>query len=378
MIKKYGKILEYVKNDESLNDKSINKIFGKELETSVSKLELFRKCPFSYFMNYSLGVKPRKEFEISALDVGSFMHEVLEEFSLAIMKAKVSWHSLLIEEEFEKVSILLEEIINNKFNKILGKNEDNIRFFILRDKLYNTMKKVILVIAKSFNQSFFVPVGYEIKFSKNSIFAPIRIKLNEDLYMNIIGKIDRIDSYVENEKEYVRIVDYKSSSRDLNLDDIKEGISLQLVTYLDAYIKSNQKINGNKQVVPAGMLYFNLSNNLVNIKDFTSNDEEIRNEIIKKLKLKGIFLSDVEILEKMDKKFKEKESLIDITSRSLENKNKALNEQEYVMLLEESEKILKSIGKEIISGKVKINPNKKADYCKYCKFSDVCRKDICL
>lgn len=375
---KYGKILAYVKSDDNLNKKSIENIFGEELETSVSKLELFKKCPFSYFMNYSLGLKEQKEFQISVMDIGSFMHEVLEEFSCYLTQNEIPWHSLLIEEEFQKVSNKLEEIINSKFNKILIKNEENVRFFILKNRLYNTMKKVVMVIATSFNQSEFLPAGYEISFSNNSVLAPIRIKIGENSFMNIIGKIDRVDKYVNEDTEYVRIVDYKSSARDLNLDDIKEGISLQLVTYLDAYIKNTQKNNKDKKIIPAGMLYFNLSNNLVNIKEFTTDEEEIKNEVVKKLKLKGIFLSDVQILEKMDKNFKSKNSFIDITARSLENKNKALKEDEYESLLKETEEILKNIGKEIMAGKVKIKPNKKADYCKYCKFSDVCRKDICL
>jgi len=84
-----------------------------------------------------------------------------------------------------------------------------------------------MVIATSFNQSEFLPAGYEISFSNNSVFAPIRIRIGENSFMNIIGKIDRVDKYVNEDTEYVRIVDYKSSARDLNLDDIKEGISLQ-------------------------------------------------------------------------------------------------------------------------------------------------------
>lgn len=372
--KTYKEVLDYRKNDDNLEGASIDKLFGNELVTSVSRLELFKKCPFSYFMNYSLGLKERKEFSISSLDIGSFMHEVLEEFSMYLFKNDVAWHSLVIEEEFEKIEGVLEEIVYKKINKVLIRNEANIRFIMLKNRLLATMKKVILVIAESFNQSYFVPKGYEITFDKNGVFAPIRLKLDNDSYMNIIGKIDRVDTFKAEDREYVRIVDYKSSARSLDISDIKEGISLQLVTYLSAYIKNS---SNEKKLIPSGMLYFNLSDKLTNMKEFSSNEAEIKKELAKKLRLNGIFISDINVLEKMDKKFNTSDSLIDISSRSLNGK-KALSEEDYLSLLDEVEGILKEIGREIIKGTVKISPNKKADYCKFCKYSNVCRKDICL
>ena len=126
------------------------------------------------------------------------------------------------------------------------------------------------------------------------------------------------------------------------------------------------------------MLYFNLSNKLVNMKDFAFEDKEIEKEVIKALRLKGIFLKDVKVLEKMDKNFKNDNRLIDISTRSLNNKSKVLEEEEYVNLCKEVDDILKEIGNQLLSGKVKIEPNKRADYCKYCKYSDICRKNICL
>ncbi len=373
---RYNKILEYKKKDDNLDKETINKIFGPNLVTSVSRLELFSKCPFSYFMKYSLNIKERKEFEISNIDIGSFLHEVLEEFSLYLYTNKIYWHTLLISKDYENVEEKLNQIIEEKVDKILSKGDESIRFSLLKLRLYNTVKRIVNVIANSFNQSSFLPEGYEITFSDNGVFAPIRIKLDNDKYMNIVGKIDRIDTYQESNNKYVRIIDYKSSERTLNIDDIKEGLSLQLVTYLNAYIKNNSK-DTSINVIPAGMLYFNLSDKLVNIKDFTADEDTIKNEIMSKLRLKGIFIKDISILEKMDKNFDSKQSFIDITKRSI-NGPKVLDEENYRALLKESENILKNIGKQIIMGNVKINPNKKADYCKYCKYSSVCRKDICL
>lgn len=92
--------------------------------------------------------------------------------------------------------------------------------------------------------------------------------------------------------------------------------------------------------------------------------------------MKGIFLKDLKIIEKMDKKLSTDKRLIDISKTTLtkDNTNRALSEDEYKNLFVQTKNILGEIGKEIISGVVRIRPNKKCDYCKYCNYSSVCRK----
>ena len=373
----YNTLLNYIKNDDNLNKKNLEKIYGDKFDTSISKLELFKKCPFSYYMKYLLKIEPRREFEISSLDVGSFMHEVLEEFSKYLFENNITWQSLLLNEEWNEK---LDEVIEKKLNANLGNKKQSIKYEILKEKLINTMKKVVKVIATSFNQSEFVPYGYEIEFKEGKLFAPIKIKISENKTMNIIGKIDRVDVLRANDNMYVRIIDYKSSKKDLKLDDIKDGISLQLITYLDSFIENVNKIEKQKEninkVLPAGMLYFNLSDKLINLKDYINDEEKIKDETIKALRMKGIFLKDLKIIEKMDKKLSTDKRLIDISKTTLtkDNTNRALSEDEYKNLFFQTKNILGEIGNEIISGVVRIRPNKKCDYCKYCNYSSVCRK----
>ena len=373
----YNTLLNYIKNDDNLNKKNLEKIYGDKFDTSISKLELFKKCPFSYYMKYLLKIEPRREFEISSLDVGSFMHEVLEEFSKYLFENNITWQSLLLNEEWNEK---LDEVIEKKLNANLGNKKQSIKYEILKEKLINTMKKVVKVIATSFNQSEFVPYGYEIEFKEGKLFAPIKIKISENKTMNIIGKIDRVDVLRANDNMYVRIIDYKSSKKDLKLEDIKDGISLQLITYLDSFIENVNKIEKQKEnineVLPAGMLYFNLSDKLINLKDYINDEEKIKDETIKALRMKGIFLKDLKIIEKMDKKLSTDKRFIDISKTTLtkDNTNRALSEDEYKNLFVQTKNILGEIGKEIISGVVRIRPNKKCDYCKSCNYSSVCRK----
>lgn len=384
--KKYNEIFSYVKDDRNLNKKTLDMIYSNNLNTSISKLEMFKKCPFSYFMKYCLKIEPRKEFEISSLDTGNFMHNVLEEFSRYLYSNNITWQSLLIENDdsnngWEEI---LDSIITKKLNEILKTKKENVRYIVLTRKLITTIKKVILVIARSFNQSEFVPYGYEIEFSKNGAFIPIEINLADSKTMTIVGKIDRVDVLELEDRDYIRIVDYKSSSRNLKLEDIKEGISLQLITYLMAIISNMEKKNSKdkigKKVLPAAMVYFNLSDKLISLDDYTNDQEKIRKKISEALRMKGIFLKDIRVIEKMDKKLLTDERLIDISKITLnkESTTKALDEKEYENLFKEASNILNNIGNEIITGNVKILPNKKADYCKYCNYTSICRKNSCI
>lgn len=378
--KKYLEILNYIKNDDNLNKKTLDKLYNKDLTTSVSRLELFKKCPFSYYMNYSLKIKPRKVFSISSIDIGIFMHSVLEEFSKYIYQDNITWPAILNDNSiYELWNKKLDEIINEQLKNSFLNHGESIKYVVLKKKLENTMKKVILTIAKSFNQSEFVPFGYEIEFKKNSEFLPIDLNLENGKHIYLIGKIDRIDVLKFNEKLYARIIDYKSSSRNLSLDDIKEGLSLQLITYLYAFVQ-NIEDKEKVSVIPAAMLYFNLSDNLVSLNIDEKDQINIERKIAESLRMKGIFLKNIEIINKMDKEVGNANRLIDISTRTINSNtsNKALLEQEYVELFKEAEKILKAIGSEILNGVVRIEPNRKKDVCKFCNFSSVCRKDICL
>lgn len=380
---KYNEVLEYIKNDENLDKNTLELLYGKELVTSVSKLELFKKCPFSYFLKYSLNINKEEEYEISSLDTGTFMHDVLEKFSKYLFKNNIPYYSVInVEEEKikEEYLTILYKIINEELDRVLKKHKENIKFAVLKQKLVNTMENVIYIIAKSFKDSDFSPFGYEIEFKDNTMFLPIEIKVNEDYKMKLIGKIDRVDVLETEDKSYVRVVDYKSSGKTLNLDDVKEGISLQLVSYLAAFLENLKKDNAKtnkKEVVPAACVYFNLSDKLINLSEYKDSEEKIKDEIIKSLRMKGLFLKDAKILEKMDKNFNDKQNrILDVSSYSLnKGSKKVLEEDEFINLSKEIKEILKDIGDEILKGVVKIRPNKKCEYCKYCDYISICRKN---
>lgn len=373
---KYSKIINFKKDDSNLSEEIIDIVYSNEFKTSVSKLELYKKCPFSYFMQYILKVNPNKEAKVNVLEIGSFMHDVLEQYSKWLMQKEIKWQAILtddlenIKEEYKRK---LEDIVEECIDRNLSKQKQSVKYMVLKRKLLNTMIKVIRTIAISYNQSEFEPYGYEIEFKDNSVFLPMEIKLDNNKVMKLIGKIDRVDILKMEDTDYIRVVDYKSSSKELKLDNIKEGLSLQLISYMIAFM-DNLKEN----IKPAGLLYFDLSDKLVSLSQYEQNNDVIRKELIKRLKMNGIFIRDIEILNKMDRNFEKNssESLINITTKKLDTSKKALDETEFESLCNETKEILRQIGEEISRGIVKIAPNKKENYCQYCNYSSTCRKNL--
>lgn len=376
----YRDILEYARKDENLSNENLSKLYGEKINSSVSKLETFKKCPFSYYANYILNIKPLKKYNMTIIDMGTLMHDVLENFSKWLLERSYAWQQIINEDDVgklarEKINNIIEKIFEEKYSKYKESN----RYIVLKSSLKKKMFKIITIIAKSFNQSDFKPLGYEIEFKAGGLYSPIEVNLENGKTMYLLGKIDRVDTACINDKVYVRIIDYKSSNRTISLNDIKEGISLQLMTYMSAIINNHENIDKQRECIPASINYFSLKSNIKKISEYEADMEEINKQLIKEMKLKGIYLSDVKVLESLDRKYKDtNHSFLDINSRNIKDENKVISEERFKEECLNIKEILKDIGREITNGVTKINPKKCNGKipCEYCEYLTICRKDI--
>ena len=377
---KYRKILEYSRKDMNLSEEVLNNLYGDKLNSSVSRLETFKKCPFSYYTSYILNIKSRKKYALSVMDMGTLMHDVLEKFSKWLMERSLLWQQVITDEKISlKAKDKVSEIIDRIFEDRYSKYKDNNRYIMLKSSLKRKMFKIIQIIATSFNQSQFKPLGYEIEFKEGALYSPIEVNLNNGKTMYLIGKIDRVDTAKIDDKVYVRIVDYKSSNKNISIKDIKEGISLQLMTYMSALINSKENISQDYEVLPAAINYFTLKADIKRLEEFSDDKDKINKELIKSMKLKGIYLSDVKVLENLDRKYKDSSSsFIDINNRNINDENKVIGEDKFKEECENIRKILKEIGREITEGVIKIKPKKINGKlpCEYCDYESICRKNI--
>ncbi len=361
--------LNYTNLPDKINESSIDKIYGNKMQTSISKLEKYRTCPFSFHLKYGLKLQDNERFELKSMDTGSFMHEVIDDFFEKIKNKELEVKTIT-NEEIEKV---VKEIVNEKIN--LARNaifRSSKKFKILLLKLNKVLTKSIKYIVDGLKNSQFEILGNEIEFGKEGKFKPIQIELENGKNVEITGKIDRIDIAENEDGKYIRIIDYKSSIKNINLNEVMFGLQLQLITYLDEVVSQND-------FIPAGALYFNMIDPSVTISG-TKTEEEIENEIRKNFKMKGIILADVNVIKMMDQKLEQgySESLpvyLDKEGNITDSRSSAIKKEDFANLQKKVKNIIKDISNEIYSGDISIKPyyNKdKKTPCEYCEYKAIC------
>ena len=361
--------LNYTNLPDKINESSIDKLYGNKMQTSISKLEKYRTCPFSFHLKYGLKLQDNERFELKSMDTGSFMHEVIDDFFEKIKNKELEVKTIT-NEEIEKV---VKEIVNEKIN--LARNaifRSSKKFKILLLKLNKVLTKSIKYIVDGLKNSQFEILGNEIEFGKEGKFKPIQIELENGKKVEITGKIDRIDIAENEDGKYIRIIDYKSSIKNINLNEVMFGLQLQLITYLDEVVSQND-------FIPAGALYFNMIDPSVTISG-TKTEEEIEKEIRKNFKMKGIILADVNVIKMMDQKLEQgySESLpvyLDKEGNITDSRSSAIKKEDFANLQKKVKNIIKDISNEIYSGDISIKPyyNKdKKTPCEYCEYKAIC------
>lgn len=364
--------LSYTNIPQNIETTTIEKLYGNVLKTSVSKLETYKKCPFSYFLKYGLNLKQKEELKIQNFDTGSFMHEIIDLFFNQVKEENIQLTELLGEEE--KIRKIVNQIVETKLDYGKYIFTATVKYKILIQRLERMVTKALKYIVESLVYSDFNVEGTEVEFDNGKEYKPIEITLGTGKRIEIRGKIDRVDIARTSDGNYLRIIDYKSSARNVDLNEVYAGISIQLLTYLDAICEE-------KDLMPAGILYFNLIEKNVNPKVKT--EEAIEEEIRKQFKMKGLILADIEVMKMQDNNLKEgttsKIIPAGISGKGAINKRdtNGVEQEEFEILQKYIGKIIKEIGKEILQGKIDLKPTnyKGKTPCRYCEYHAICGFD---
>lgn len=365
--------IKYTNVPEKIKPEFIKKLYGETLHTTISRLERYRSCPFSFYLEYGLKLKEKKSLKLQAIDTGSFMHEVIDEFFEEIAYKKISIKELEKEEIEKIVKQIIEEKLNLKANYIFKSIP---KFMVLTNRLCRLVTLSIVYIVQGLQTTDFEVVGNEIEFKNGKEYKPIEITTEDGRKVEITGKIDRIDLAKDETGKYIRIIDYKSSAKDINLNEVLAGLQLQLITYLDAVCVE-------KDVIPAGVLYFGLTepklDKVRNSKNIT--DEEVEQKIREHFRMNGLVLAEMNVINMMDNNLKdgEKSTTIPVKLKkdgSMDKTSKVVSRKEFEILQKYVKKTLGDISKEILDGNIDIKPyynvKNKRKPCEYCAYGSIC------
>ena len=359
---------DYNNLPEKISEENIDKLYGEKLRTSVSRLEAYRKCPFSFHLTYGLKLKENPELKMMSIDTGSFMHEVIDDLFRRIDKSGSSI-TKLADKDIEELTLkIIEEVLQvPKYYTF----SSTAKFRTLTRNLKKVVLKSVEYIVYTIKNSDFKVLGHEIEFNNTSEFKPIQMSLFEDKSLEITGKIDRVDLGKIGDKQYVRVIDYKSSNRELDVKQVEAGLQIQLVTYIDALTEQ-------KDYEASGLLYLGLIDNIYKATKNTEDTDLIEAEIRKAFKMKGIVLADLQVVKAMDKNIEQtkKSDIIPVSLKSdgSISGSSAKTAEELESLQKQVKKVIKSLASEIMKGNIDIKPYnyKGKTGCDFCNYRTIC------
>ena len=365
-----------VHSDEPISHAVTQALYGTVLENSVTRLERFAACAYAHYLNYGLRLKERQLLEFASVDMGNIYHDALEHFSRRVEKSEYTWFN--IPEDVQETFI--EESMNDAIAgcKNAGAFE-NVRNRYLTGRMRQTIKRTVWALTTQIQKGKFVPSDFEVSFSRADKLDAIRFQLSDEEKMNLLGRIDRVDTYETSDKVYVKIIDYKSGNTSFSLVNLYHGLQLQLVVYMNAALELEEKRHPGKKAEPAGIFYYHIQNPIV---DGLGNETEaeIRNSVLEQLKLNGLVNDDPEIYEAMDSDFDGNSSVIPIgkkTDGSLKATSKVASTYDFSVMSDYVQEKIKETGKKIFAGDISIHPYSLdgKSGCDYCPYHTVCGFD---
>lgn len=270
------------------------RLFGDRLKVSASQVEKYYLCRFQYFCRYGLRAKERKPAAFDALEYGSLMHYLLEQTLRS--HTPEQWKSFTSAQVKQEIQKYLEEYVQI----YLGGWEDKTpRFRFLFTRLASTAELLLTHIVRELSQSEFQPEDYELRIQEGCEIQPLVIALPGGGSVEIEGKVDRVDVMRRHGNSYVRVIDYKTGSKEFRLSDVLYGLNMQMLLYLAAIWKNGGERYGN--VVPAGVLYMPANRPVIN-SERGDTEEKVIKEQDKKLRMSGLVLDDPEVISGMEHK----------------------------------------------------------------------------
>ncbi|MFP4697901.1 MAG: helicase-exonuclease AddAB subunit AddB [Eubacteriales bacterium] len=362
-----------------LSSETAKKLYGKYLKNSVSRLEQYASCPFAHFVKYGLRVNERVGYEISVPDIGIIFHQAIEVFSKYLVERRLDWATIGDELREQLVEEAVKEAISNYGNNIFYSSSKNA---YLIKRVTRIMKRTIWALQKHIKSGEFKPTNYEVAFSsQKEDLKSLRIEFSDEQQIHLTGRVDRVDEFETEDKIYLKVLDYKSGHKSFDIVALYYGLQLQLLVYLNA-VTEMEKSKNTKKVVPAGIFYYHIDDPMLSLENSISSEDR-EDELLKKLKMDGLVLEDIDVIRLIDKSFHKQSNIIPVKLKADGNfaaNSSVASEERFKQLSCYVENKMHTIGKELIEGNVEIKPyeykDKKA--CDYCPYQSICQFDPTL
>lgn len=336
--------------DGKVNISHGQEFYLKNSETSVSKLTDFYKCPYRFFFEYGLRVKPRSVAELNAADLGNILHDVLENYVKCVS----------VDEDDVETTKKAEKCFSNAIADDFYRGmRTDVRLTGILEQLKAESVRMCKVAKHQLAHSEFKNMAAELSFGSNADLPTVRVDYGGGEFL-LIGKIDRVD--VKDGKFIV--IDYKSGANAAHYTekDLYVGQKLQLLVYL----KAVKNVYG---LQPVGFYYFNMHNKFTDI-----NEEKV-------YVYNGRTIDDADVACELDTLLRDgKSEKLGLRLKKdgdlAKSGNKLLQDYQFENQMDYSVEMIRRAGKLMQKGYAAVSPYKGC--CDYCDYKDVCDYDDVL
>jgi ATP-dependent helicase/nuclease subunit B len=352
-------------------------VYGRTMKSSVTRLEQFASCAYAHFLRYGLTVREREESGFAGVDIGNLYHAALEKYSAKVEQSEYDWFDITEErrEVFARAS--LAEAIGESANLSIYDSAENRH---MAERMTDIFDQTTWALTRQVRAGSFVPTEFELSFSELDDIGSLKVTLDDDRRVELLGRIDRLDIAETEDKVYVKIIDYKSGNTKFDLIRIYRGLSLQLVAYMNAALEHTGQ-RSTKEVLPAGILYYHIDDPVLEEKDTDTTEDELREELLLALRPDGLVGSEEEVYRSMDRDFEKKSLVIPVELKKdgtlSERGSHVASAEEFAVIGDYVKREIARQAGRIYDGEVAVNPYRDGNEssCTYCPYGAVCGMD---
>lgn len=370
--------------DCTLTRENAASVVGDRMSLSKSRVEQYAKCPLSYYCKYILKIDEDEKAQMSAADIGTFIHAVLESFLLWCKESKTDFRTMDDASRKTEITRIANEVLAVTMPPETRAEAHNQHLF---DHLVDAAYLVACALGREFSDSDFAPALFEVNITDSdpACPAPYSFETPSGRTIDISGVIDRVDTYTDGKDTYVRVVDYKTGTMEFDLNKLDKGLDLQLFLYLISIWKTKSPAFRERlgvpeagEIIPAGMMYFSSLLHIPTIDEAVANAGAL-DAALTEMEKSGLFLNDEGILTHMDKTEGHKHLRLgrqggNYTAKALRSL-KTL--EELGELIDRVGAVMSRIGGDMESGLMHATPLKeqkgKTKTCEYCPYKVICR-----
>ena len=360
-----------------LSRQAVDRLYGRRVAMSASRMDKYKSCHFSYFMRYGLAAEPRKPAGFTAPEYGTFVHYVLEHVLRDEMFSQTVLPGMADEDARKrKLRRLTKQAVDRYVAEELGGLEgQSPRFQYLFRRLLRSVQAVVDNVAEELLSSQFKPVSFELGFGEGKDLPPVELTYH-GVTISVTGFVDRVDGWVDGGRLHLRVVDYKTGRKSFDLTEVWNGLGLQMLLYLFTLEEKGQALYG-LPVEGDGVLYLPAREAVIRGSRSMS-DEELRKKVDRELVRSGLVVDDRRVLDAMEARgesgyrflpLRVSKSTGAITGEAL------ASAQRLGRLGKHVRRVLEDICEELAGGSIAADPfwrGPEKNACRFCDYAAAC------